>query len=101
MIPSYLIAVMTSSLWLLPDLPVNRDEENRYWLKTCLLLRMHFVKGHLDSADSKWPTIQVLGNYVKSISLSLVVNWLAFVRPIDAHDTYRPEYRPGRVLERE
>jgi hypothetical protein len=38
-IPSYLLAVMTSGHWTLPPLHVNSAEENRIWLKTCLLLR--------------------------------------------------------------
>ena len=38
-IPSYLLAVMTSGRWKLPPVFVDSAEENRIWLKSCLLLR--------------------------------------------------------------
>jgi hypothetical protein len=57
-IPSYLLAVMTSDLWNLPPLNVDTAEEKKVWLKTCLLLRMYFFECHLDPDHNKWPSIQ-------------------------------------------
>ena len=61
-IPSYLIAVMTSGLWDLPPLYVTTADESRMWLQTGLLLKMFFLKQEIDSRtdhrDHEWPTIR-------------------------------------------